>query len=207
MTWDTSRRCKSCGQPLLENRQDLYAQWDPEHTFPPAPLYERLGWYLWESPEEFAVARAMVEYCADGSTIWPSVASVARGSRLSRTTVQRQKNGWRGDSKHRPVRGLIPAGVLIEIAPASPRHNRPATYRLNEAALELDPLMRSILEREAQMTLAGVRRRPAPGERVQPAGIAPSTHRMPGPNEPAKISSGVEPELLSRYPGIHRTLG
>jgi helix-turn-helix protein len=104
----------------------------------------------------------MVEHCSDGSTIWASIARLAAYSKFSERTVQRL------------IRGLHAHGILTEIAPANAAKRRPATYRINEAAMHDDPVMAPYLNRQGQ--LPGVRRAPVPGEPI-PDPLVSSSHQ------------------------------
>jgi helix-turn-helix protein len=112
-----------------------------------APLRARLHWYRL-STAEFAVLTAMAEHCSDGSCIWASVARLAAYSKLSERTVQKV------------LRDLCSCGILTrfqkrESDKENPwRKRRPATYRINEAAMEDDPKMRPYFTR--QRTLPGI---------------------------------------------------
>jgi hypothetical protein len=122
------------------------------------PLHARLHWYKL-SAAEFAVLKAMIEHCWDGSVLWPSIPRIAAYSKLSEKQVQRIIHGWddkRKDKatgewvivKHNP--GLVARGILTLKAPAIPDRRKSATYQLNEAVLELDPRMKPYLSEEQQ---------------------------------------------------------
>ena len=220
---DGLRRCKSCGQPLRDDRAELYG---PRRKtcngieLPPAPLHERITWYQWDSPDEQSLVRAMVEHCSDGSILWAAVPRLAAYSKLSRRHIQHLLHGLKAEPAGRigrkAKRGLVERCVLTLLAPASPKRNRPATYRLNEGALQLDPRMESILEREAQIPLLGVHRAASPGEpvipasspqpakQVGPASLPPRAHRALGLEETAAQQPFTQPTLLSVDSRAHR---
>ena len=97
------------------------------------PLRARLFWYKLTS-DELVLLQAMVEHCSDGSTIWASISRLAVYSKLSERKVQRLIHGEDRDSRR--VRGLCERGILTQLAPWNAAKRRPATYRLNEEALE-----------------------------------------------------------------------
>jgi hypothetical protein len=71
----------------------------------------------------------MCEHCSDGSTIWAAIPRLAAYSKLSERKVQRL------------IRALLGRGILSQLAPSNTAKRRPATYRINEAALNEDPRM------------------------------------------------------------------
>jgi hypothetical protein len=78
---------------------------------------------------EFSLLTAMCEHRSDGSTVWASVARLAAYSKLDERTVQRL------------IRGFCARGILSQLAPGNAAKRMPATYRVNEQALEEDPKM------------------------------------------------------------------
>jgi DNA-binding PadR family transcriptional regulator len=117
------------------------------------PLRARLHWYRLSAPQ-FLVLTAMCEAKSDGSTIWVSVERLAAYSKLSERTVQRV------------LRSLQRRGILTELAPAN-SSRRPATYRINEAALQGDPRVtryREIVGNDSYRELHGRR---FPGNQYQ----------------------------------------
>ena len=121
----------------------------------PPPLHARFHWYKL-TPSEFLVLKAMVEHCWDGSVLWPAVPRIAAYSKLDEKTVQRVLHGYTekrkksGKVEQITHIGLIARGVLTLVQPAVPGKRKSATYRLNEAVLELDPKMRDYLSEEQQ---------------------------------------------------------
>src|SRR6266853_505791 len=91
------------------------------------PLRARLHWYQLATAE-FALLTAMCERCSDGSTIWAAIPRLAAYSKLSERSVQRL------------IRDLCRRGILSQLAPPNAKH-KPATYRINEPALDDDPRM------------------------------------------------------------------
>jgi hypothetical protein len=119
----------------------------------------------------------MVEHCWDGSVLWPSLARISAYSKLSLKQVKRVIRGW--DEKKRDPetkawivvrrhRGLVERGILTEIAPFSKRDQRPTTYRLNEAALSVDPKMVPYIREEDQQELPGIDLSAIPGKPIRP---------------------------------------
>ena len=117
------------------------------------PLRARLHWYKL-TPAEFALLTAMCEHCSDGSTVWAAIPRLAAYSKLTERTVQYL------------IRGLSARGVLSQLAPANGAKRRPATYRVNEAALEEDPRMSPYRIHRQQLPLTGIQRRAIPGEPI-----------------------------------------
>jgi len=160
------------------------------------PLRARLHWYRLTS-DELVLLQAMVEHCSDGSVIWAAIPRLAAYSKLSERTIQRLIHGE--DRPGRPHRaGLVERGILTQLAPENRGQRRPATYRLNEEALELDPLVR--LYRNLQAGLPGIRRPPIPGEPVTGVRGSPVQrdrqvspgHRTGVPGSPVQVSQGQE---------------
>jgi hypothetical protein len=92
------------------------------------PLRARLHWYRL-TPAEFVLLTAMCEHCSDGSVVWAAVPRLAAYAKLSERKVQYL------------IRALCGRGVLSQLAPPNGARRRPATYLINEAALEDDPRM------------------------------------------------------------------
>lgn len=156
------------------------------------PLHARLFWYQLE-PLELLALKGMVEHCWDGSCIWMSIPRLAAYTKISEKQLQRIIGGyderrkdevsgtWNVVQHHR---GLVERGILTQLAKEKPAKRRPATYRLNEAALSLDPKMRGYISEERQGILPGVDRRPVPGEKVRPRQKTfPGMHRAERPRQ------------------------
>lgn len=112
---------------------------------------------------EKSVLDAMYEHCSDGSIVWASLPRLARYGKVSRKTVQRVLHGDRRDGKP----GLIARGIVTLLAKANRGKKRPATYRINAAALAEDPDMDRYKKR--QLTLPGIQRPSVPGEPIEPS--------------------------------------
>jgi hypothetical protein len=134
-------------------------------------LHARLFYYKLAKPER-SLLRAMVEHCSDGSTIWAAKPRLAKYADLCVRTVQRL------------IPKLRSRGILSELAPANTGKHKPATYRINEDALELDPRMLRYLDRQPQ--LPGIPRPPIPGEPI-PERLVTPCHQ---PSRPAVTSPG-----------------
>jgi hypothetical protein len=211
---DGAHRCKSCGHILLQDgevmseqlRRELYGPFEKTPngiSLPPAPLYERLSWYQWESADELNLVKAMVEHCTDGSILWASKRTLAAHTKLSKSWILILINGCDEEPGRKKRVGLLEHKILTQLAPADPKKNAPATYRLNEGALHLDPLMIPILERRAQLSIPGMRRPAVPGEaivkipasasrldlRSEPTLLRPGTRREPGMAQVAAAQS------------------
>jgi hypothetical protein len=116
------------------------------------PLRARLHWYKLTAAE-FALLTAMCEHRSDGSTVWASVARLAAYSKMDERTVQRL------------IRGLCARGILSQLAPGNVAKRMPATYRINEAALEDDPRM-APYRSTGQESLPGITLAAIPGEAI-----------------------------------------
>jgi len=104
----------------------------------------------------------MCEHCSDGSIIWAAIPRLAAYAKLSDRQVQRL------------IINLSSRGILSQLAPANSKGKRaPATYRINEVALEDDPRVAAYRSRQQQ--LPGVRRISAPSEPVTPCRKTPDT--------------------------------
>jgi hypothetical protein len=92
--------------------------------------------------------------------------------------------------------------------------SRPATYRLNEDALEDDPKMASYRSRQQQ--LPGIRRTPIPGEPIPALPLVSHGHQSGGPHDAELVSSGhqtgvtgtpdskaFDPKAINPKPVIH----
>jgi len=134
------------------------------------PLRARLHLYRL-TKSEFALLTAMCEHRSDGSTVWPSIARLAAYSKLSERTVQTL------------IRGFCERGVLSQLAPGSAAKHRPATYRINEAALEEDPKMVAYRSTE-QEQLPGVPLAAVPGEPIPDAPLVQSLHQVQPLHQP-----------------------
>jgi hypothetical protein len=139
------------------------------------PLRARLHRYLL-STAEFALLTAMCEHCSDGSTIWAAIPRLAAYSKLSERKVQRL------------IRAFCRRGILSQLAPANTSKRRPATYRLNEAALQEDPRM--VPYRIRQEQLPGIRRAPVPGEPVPDRDLLSGGHQSGVPSGAHLVSTG-----------------
>jgi hypothetical protein len=126
------------------------------------PLRARLHWYRL-NVAEFALLTAMCEHCSDGATIWAAIPRLAAYSKLSERNVQRL------------MRWLCKRGILTQIAPGNTAKRRPATYRLNEAALEDDPRMAPYRTRQEQ--LPGISRSVIPGEPIPDRDLVTPCHQ------------------------------
>src|SRR5437870_1860285 len=126
------------------------------------PLRARLHWYRL-SASEFALLTAMCEQRSDGSTVWASIARLAAYSKLDERTVQRL------------IRGFCARGILSQLAPGNAAKRMPATYRVNEAALEEDPRMVPYRS-TGQDQLPGIPRPAVPGEPIPDNELVASCH-------------------------------
>ncbi|MGA9808735.1 MAG: helix-turn-helix domain-containing protein [Candidatus Sulfotelmatobacter sp.] len=127
------------------------------------PLRARLHRYRL-SVSEFSLLTAMCEHRSDGSTVWASISRLAAYSKLDERTVQRL------------IRGFCARGILSQLARGNAAKHIPATYRVNEAALEEDPAM-APYRSTGQEELPGIPRPAVPGEpipdRRDPGGVVP----------------------------------
>ncbi len=114
------------------------------------PLRARLHQYRL-TVAEFALLTAMCEHRSDGSAVWASVTRLAAYSKLSERTVQAL------------LRRFCARGILSQRAPGNAAKQRPATYRINEAALEEDPRM-APYRSTGQEQLPGIQIPAVPGE-------------------------------------------
>jgi hypothetical protein len=126
------------------------------------PLRARLHRYHLTTAE-FALLTAMAEHCSDGSTIYAAVPRLAAYAKLSARQVERIIHGYDDARSGKRVAGLTERGILTELAPHNGRKRRPATYHLNEDALQLDPRMRRYLHQEKQRILPGILKPPKQG--------------------------------------------
>jgi hypothetical protein len=144
------------------------------------PLRARLHRYKLTTAE-FALLTAMCEHCSDGSFVWPAIPRLAAYAKLSKRKTQYV------------IRVLRNRGVLSQLAPPNGARRRPATYRINEAALEDDPKMTRYRARQQQ--LPGICRPSAQGEPiadpvhgVHPTGADDAPHPLHSVHE-----SGAQP--------------
>lgn len=168
------------------------------------PLHARLFWYQLE-PAELLALKGMVEHCSNGSVIFPSIRRLSAYTKLSKKQLQRLIHGWderkkekatadepeadaTGKKKKRWIwkitkhrEGFLERGILTQVAKHNKAKRQPATYRLNEAVLTIDPAMYEFIAQDMQGVLPGVDRKPAPGERVRP-----KQKTLPGMTQPAK---------------------
>jgi hypothetical protein len=105
----------------------------------------------------------MCEQCSDGSKIWAAIRRLAAYSKLSKRSVQRL------------LRSLCKRGILTQLASANTGTRRPATYRINEGALQDDPRMAPYRNRQHQ--LPGTTRPPIPGEPIQRSVMLTPSHQ------------------------------
>jgi hypothetical protein len=123
------------------------------------PLRARLHWYKLTAAE-LALLTAMCEHRSDGSTVWPSIARLSAYSKLDERTVQRL------------IRGFCARGILSQLAPGNAAKRMPATYRINEQALEEDPKMRPYRS-TGQEQLPGIPVAAIPGQPIPEPLVAP----------------------------------
>jgi hypothetical protein len=133
------------------------------------PFRARLHWYRL-TPAEFCLLTAMLEHSSDGLTIWPSIRRLAAYSKLSMKQIYNLIHGYTSTATGEHVPGLLDRAIISEIAPANTAKRRPATYRVNEGAMVVDPAIIPYLSKERQETLPGIRLAAVPGERVHPQG-------------------------------------
>jgi hypothetical protein len=81
------------------------------------------------------------------------------------------------------IRGFCDRGILSQLAPASAAKHRPATYRINEAALEEDPKM-AAYRSTGQEQLPGVPVAAIPGEPIPDAPLVQSLHPVQQLHQP-----------------------
>jgi hypothetical protein len=128
------------------------------------PLRARLHWYRL-SAAEFALLTAMCEHRSDGSTVWASVARLAAYAKLDERTVQRL------------IRGFCARGILSQLASGNAAKRMPATYRINEQALEEDPRM-APYRNTGQEKLPGIPLAAVPGESIPDRELVAPCHQM-----------------------------
>lgn len=126
------------------------------------PLRARLHWYRLTAAE-FALLTAMCEHRSDGSTVWASVTRLAAYSKLDERTVQRL------------IRGLCARGILSQLARGNAAKRMPATYRVNEEALEDDPRM-ARYRSTGQEQLPGIPLSAVPGEPIPDRDLVAPCH-------------------------------
>ena len=107
----------------------------------------------------------MCEHCSDGSTVWASLPRLSTYADLSVRQIFNLIHGRDRNGQHVP--GLLQRGILSELAPANRGKKRPATYRINEGALEEKPGMARYLAAQRQGVLPGIRRPSVPGEPLE----------------------------------------
>jgi len=110
----------------------------------------------------------MCEHCSDGSIVWAGIPRLAAYSKLSDRNVQHL------------LRKLTSRGVVTQLAPSNTAKRRPATYRINEAALTDDPRMERY--RSRQQRLPGVKRPSIPGEPITSHGDLVKSFHQSGEN-------------------------
>lgn len=134
------------------------------------PLRARLHWYRL-SAAEFALLTAMCEHRSDGSTVWASIARLAAYSKLSERTVQVL------------IRRFCGRGILSQLAPANAAKRMPATYQVNESALEEDPRMVPY-RGTGQEQLLGIPLSTVPGEPIPDPDLVQSLHQSDAATAP-----------------------
>jgi hypothetical protein len=120
----------------------------------------------------------MCEHCSDGSVIWASIARLAAYAKLSERYVTKL------------LHELSSRGILTELIPANTSKRKPTTWRINEDALEEDPLVARYLS--SQQSLPGIRRPPIPGEPIpqhaQDTALVNPVHQSPEPSSPVLLN-------------------
>jgi hypothetical protein len=111
-----------------------------------------------------------IEVVSEGDP--PPIAADGKKSR------EKQKWEWVVVKHHA---GFLERGILTERAKSNRGEYRPATYQLNEGALEIDPKMREWIAQDRQGVLPGVERHSAPGGRYNPP-----QKNLPGMRPPTK---------------------
>jgi len=170
------------------------------------PLHARLFWYVLTS-SELILLKAMVEHCWDGSCIWASIERLAAYSKLSVSQIQRLigagPNGDGFDKRGNAIMdGLVHRRILIPVAKASAAKRRPATYKLNEAALKEDPRMMEYRSQEMQESLPGIHLSAVPGQPVRPR-----QKSLPGVYGPPKPRQNKLPGMLALPDAANRSDG
>jgi len=163
------------------------------------PLHARLFRYQLTTAE-LVVLLVMTEHCSTGTTIWASTRRIAAYAKLSVRQVKRV------------IDQLLHRHILRELAPANSKGRRkPATYAINEAALEEDPAVMAFLGGEKQDALPGISRpaipgepmeSPAKGDMVSPVRVTwcPAMGDMVSPNP--KLDPLLNPRTTPKPPAI-----
>ncbi len=128
------------------------------------------------------------EHCSDDSVIWAAIPRLAAYSKLSERNVQRL------------IHRLYGRGILTQLAPGSTVKRRPATYRLNEGALQDDPRMAPYLTRQQQ--LPGIVRPSVPGEPVPDRPLVTPRHQTGvtvSPDSKAFDSKAINSKPLTHH--------
>jgi len=126
-----------------------------------APLFARLYRYRLSHAQR-AVLQAMAEHSSDGQEMFASIERIAAYTGLSARRVQQVLHGQpavrfapadpplRVEARpaRRAVPGLIELGVLALLKPANTESRRPATYRIDESKLQVDPRTASYTSRQ-----------------------------------------------------------
>lgn len=160
------------------------------------PFKARLHWYRYEDPQEFPLLIAMLEHDSTGQHIDASRSRLAAYAKLSLRTVEYLLYG-RPASKfgHNAKRGLIVRRVVTEMNPANAKGKpQPAQYRINEAAMELDPRMKpEWIKGKPQMALF----QPMPKKAYVPPVIQDDAPPYPRAYTHAQCA-GVDRELVAK---------
>jgi hypothetical protein len=129
------------------------------------PYAARLDYYRLSNAER-ALIRAMCSCTKDGAggSIFTSLENCAMRAGISRKTAQRLVQGWTDRRTGVEHQGLKARGILTEIAPASARDRRAATYRVNWQAFVVTPHLVGVIERRLQLNLPGIKRPTVPDE-------------------------------------------
>lgn len=151
-----------------------------------APLHARVFHYKLTC-SEFCLVQAMIQHNSGGDCVYASIARLAAYSGLHERTIQKLIHGQKRRGRYVP--GLLDRGILTELAPGNSGKRKSATYRVNEAALELKPEM--TLYRNLQQGLPGIG---APvGEPVIEGAVAGGPGASTdGPGAPGLVAQGQE---------------
>jgi hypothetical protein len=134
------------------------------------PLHARLFRYQLDATE-LHLLRTMLEFNSEGTLMWPSLKTLSIFSKLSEKQIKRLIRGWTNKRTGTRTAGLLERGILTELTPAnSKRMRKPASYRLNEAALVPDPEVTAYLEAQERRnaTLPGIELPAGPGDPIRP---------------------------------------
>jgi len=107
----------------------------------------------------------MCEHSSNGTRCSADPKRIAAYCKVSESTVWNVIAGYENVRTGERVKGLLERGILTQLAPGNWAKRKCATYRINEAAMHLDPRMKPYLNDapeelgvEAQATLPGIRR-------------------------------------------------